>query len=429
MKPPVSHRPVTRIRAACRRLLACTWLLAALATANPCAAATSEEEIDALIREGQQALAAGQPGRAVFLLERVVLEQPWRLGVWMDYALALQMAGQPESARIIYRNLLGQNPPDYLRAWLQRQVSADLGNGGESTWQTGGKLSVQAGHDSNVNRATGGNSLSLTYPFGLVELKLADSARARGGAALWFGWEGRADRPAGTGGNWSIQGALNARLTPSLSGQAIAQPTVGITRQWRHDTAETLLDASVQQLHYGGSNLQNQLRTGLYRGRPQATSDGACMLLYGAEWKVLNYPASPELNGDYLGMAVNFGCENGDRWNLLAHAGVDQPRNNRPGHRQYQLDVNLQRRQRVAGGHLLGSIGLAYMRDTRGYSPLLENDSVRGIRRGSLGLEYAHPVAAATELALRLEIYGQRSNLALFDNSGRALWLGLSRSF
>lgn len=391
------------------------------------AAAEQQEDTEALIREGQQALADGKPAQSALIFERVVLEQPWRLGVWMDYALALQLSGDADSARIIYQQLLTRDPPEYLRKWLQRQVQADLRNG--ERWRTGGNLRLQFGHDSNINRATGADSLGLTYPFGLVELKLADSARARSASAFWLGADWEAGRAADDGGSWSIRAIFDARIVPEMNDQNALQPNLGITRQWRQDTRETLLNIAWQQLNYGGMALQNQLRVGLYRGQPWSAAHGECTLLYGAEWKIFRHPASAEIDGDYLGGAINLGCINGSSWNLLAHAGIDHPRNARPGYRQYQMDINLQHTHPLGKGHLLTGGGAAIIRDTRGYSELLENNSVRTLRRGNLNIEYTHPLTATTQGAIRLESYSQRSNIALFDNAGHAIWFTLRRTF
>lgn len=89
----------------------------------PCAAASAQaEDTEQLIRQGRQAIEAGQAEQAGLIFERILLEQPWLLGVWLDYALTLQKIGDSDSARAIYQSLLQQNPPEHLVPWLKQQI-------------------------------------------------------------------------------------------------------------------------------------------------------------------------------------------------------------------------------------------------------------------------------------------------------------------
>lgn len=385
-------------------------------------------DTEKLILQGQQALAAGQAAQAALIFERVVLDQPWRFGVWMDYALALQLEGDTESAQAIYRHLLTQNPPEELRLWLRQQ--AQKGLPAAANWVSAGAVTLLAGQDSNLNRAPAAGSLTLTYPSGFLILPLSDNARAKAGAASLLNVNWEATHQSASGSDWSIQAGLSARVAPGTPGQGYLQPSLGLTRRWSGAAAgETLATLAIQQLQYGGQNLQRVLHAGLYHGQPWRTGPSNCSLFYGAEWKRLTYPAAGAIDGQYLGVAASLGCTQAIGWSLLAHAGIDRAENQRPGGDQQQIDLRAQIYDWLGSGQWLAEAGVARLRDTAGYSPLLSNNSVRGILRGSLSLEYTHPLSEHLQGLARVEAFRQNSSLSLFDTQGKAVWIGIRYGF
>ena len=405
-----------------RLLLACLLVLLPFS-----AIASPFQDPDELIAQGQQALAAGQSAQAALIFERVILDQPWRLGVWMDYALALQMAGDAESAQAIYRQLLTQNPPEDLRLWLRQQVQKELPP--VASWVSAGTLTLLAGQDSNLNRAPAADSLALTYPFGSIILPLADNARAKAGAASLLNVNWEATRQTASGSGWSIQAGLGSRVAPGTPGQSYVQPSLGLMRRWNGAAAETLATLAFQQLQYGGQDLQRVLQAGIYHGQPWRTGQPNCSLLYGAEWKLLTYPSVSIINGQYFGVAASLGCAQETGWNLLAHAGIDRAEDQRPGGDQQQIDLRAQIYARMGRGQWQAEASVAHLRDTSGYSPLLNDNGVRDIWRNSLSLEYAHPMNERLQGLVRAETYRQNSSLSLFDTHGNAAWMGVRYGF
>ncbi|MDP2786094.1 MAG: tetratricopeptide repeat protein [Sulfurimicrobium sp.] len=406
-----------------RLLLACLLVLLPFS-----AIAASSQDTEELIAQGQQALAAGQAAQAVLIFERIILDQPWRLGVWMDYALALQQTGDAESAQAIYLHLLTQKPPEYLRLWLGQQVQK--GVPAATKWVSVGTATLLAGHDSNLNRAPAAGSLTLTYPFGSLDLPLTNNARAKAGSASLLNLNWEAARQTASGSDWSIQAGLSARDAPDTQGQNYLQPSLGLTRRWSGAAAEeTLATLAYQQLQYGGQDLQRTLRAGLYHGQPWRAGQTNCSILYGAEWKSQTYPSAAAIDSQYLGMAASLGCTRAIGWNLLAHAGIDRAKNPRPGGDQQQLDLRAQIYGRLGSGQWQAEASVALLRDNEGYSPLLDNNRVRDIKRGALGLEYTHPLSGRLQGLARIEAYRQNSSLPLFDTQGNAAWLGLRYGF
>lgn len=406
------------------RILAVCFLLLPLP-----AASAQPEDIDQLILQGQQALDAGHAEQAALIFERVVLEQPWRLGVWLDYALALQQSGERDSAQAIYRYLLGQNPPDHLLPWLKQQIPGESPRA--AGWVSAGRITLLAGHDSNLNRAPSTDSLTLTLPGGPLALPLTDSAKASAGTAglLSANWLGA--RQTANGSDWLVQAGLNARAAPGINRQDYLQASIGVTYRW-HDAAadENLAVFSARHLQYGGIEMQRALRAGIYRGRPwQDAGRGNCAMHYGGEWESLGYPSVAALDGQYLGLAANIGCEQGVGWQLQARAGVDLAEHRRPGGNQRRFELHGQFKGQIGAGQWLAEADYLRQQDAQGYSPLLGNNTVRSNRYWSLGLEYAHPLATGLQGVVSVETFRQNSNLPLFAMHGKAAWFGLRRSF
>lgn len=406
-----------------RLLLACLLVLLPFS-----AIASPPQDTEELITRGQQILAAGQAAQAVLIFERVILDQPWRLGVWMDYALALQLTGEAQSAQAIYRHLLTQNPPEHLQLWLRQQVQKEPPT--ITNWVSVGTVTLLVGRDSNLNRAPTASSLALTYPSGPLLLPLTDDARAKTGAASQLNVNWEATHQTAGGRDWSIQAGLSARIAPDVPGQDYLQPSLGLTHHWRGTAAdETLATLAFQQLRYGGQDLQRVLSAGLYHGQLWQAGQSNCSMFYGAEWKLLTYPSIVAIDGQYLGVATSLGCAQVIGWNLLAHAGIDQAENQRPGGDQQQIDLRAQIYGRLGSSQWLAEVGIAHLRDATGYSQLLGNNGVRDIKRGSLGLEYAHPLSKHLKGLARAEAFRQNSSLPLFDTYGKAAWLGVRYSF
>lgn len=401
------------------------WL-AFLLTLLCTGAFAEEEDTEQLIVQGRQALEAGQPEQAGLIFERILLEQPWRLGVWLDYALTLQQIGDNDSARAIYLSLLRQNPPEYLVPWLKQQVQ--IASPALKDWQYAGTLSLLTGHDSNLNRAQSASNLALTLPTGAqVVLPLSDAARASAGTSQFVRLDWQAARQDASNGDWLLQAALNTRLAPGNSGQNYLQSGLGLSRIWAGAAAQEYRGVlAMQNLQYGGKDIQRTLHAGLHQGQHwQTSAQTACSNSYGAEWEMLTYPTASELNGQYLGIAADLGCKQNLPWQLLLRAGIDRAEQQRPGGDQQRIVLHGQSGGRLGEGAWLALTELTWLRDSGGYSPLLGNNAVRNIRHDLLRLEYQHPLGLGLQALASAEAFRQDSNLPLFALSGNAAWLGI----
>lgn len=385
------------------------------------------DEIDQQLQQARQDLQAGRAEQAALIFEGILLQQPWRLEVWVDYALALRQTGDQVSVRAILRNLRQQNPPPALQVWLDQQLS--LVEPTANPWQWGGSIDWQVGHDSNLNRAPTASALTLTLPTGLVSLPLAMASRSRPGDAglLRLDWlASHQDEAAG----WGLQASLNARQVSAQPGQNYLQIGAGVTRQWRDETGGYQWVVAGQNLQYGGVDVQRSGRLGLYRNFALLNWAGSnCEPTSGIELEHLAYPATPVLDANYLGGTFSMGCGQQTRWQNLLRIGLEKAEHLRPGGDQQRLEW--QGRVDGAGGRGNWQIHteLGWQADQSGYSAWLNYNAPRRITRSVLRLTYRYPLAVGIEAHLSAETFAQRSNLALFSLHGDAVWLGCGWAF
>lgn len=405
------------------------WLIFLLLTLCVPASARAEDT-EQLIRQGEQALEAGQAEQAGLIFERILLEQPWRLGVWLDYALSLQQIGDNDSARAIYQSLLQQNPPAYLVPKIKQQIQ--LISQPVAEWQYGGSITLLDGHDSNLNRAPLTNTLTLTLPGGvLAPLPLSSASQASAGTSRLMHLDWQAARQGSTNSDWLLQAALNTRQAPGNDNQNYLQSGIGLSHRWIGTSArEYRAVLAAQDLQYGGIDVQQILRAGFYRVQPwQTSAKTACSGSYGAEWEKLAYPFSGELDGQYFGIAADLSCKQNPVWQLLLRTGLDKAESQRPGGDQQSIDLRGQLGGNLGTGEWLALSELILLHDTSGYSPLLDNNAVRSIGHLLFKLEYQRPLGRRLYAVVSTESFRQKSNLSLFSLRGSAAWLGVRYQF
>jgi tetratricopeptide (TPR) repeat protein len=387
--------------------------------------------------------ALGRPGEAAPLLEQALLIDPQRAGAQIDYAEALAALGDTSAAAALLREVLTRTDvPATLRSPLERRLNALdaltradaltsfsglrawVGTG----WQGGGSLTLRLGRDSNLNSAPSRDSLNLTLAGGDVVLLLADRFRARAGAAGLVEASGQVARPLEGGAALQFYGEARVRNSPSESDTRYEQLQAVVARSQPLADGEALFSFGATQLRYGGADLYHALRLAAGRdwGNWGNWEHGTCRPRLGIEAESRRYPVAPELEGRFLGVGAGLACSLGpDRLTLAGRSGQDTPQANRPGGEQRHSDLRLTWARPLGNGRLQADLLWNRQQDAGGYSPLLEDGATRRLSRTSLRVEYAYPLAPAWTLLASLEGMDQRSNLALFDVSGRALYLGL----
>lgn len=115
---------------------------------------------------------------------------------------------------------------------------------------------------------------------------------------------------------------------------------------------------------------------------------------------------------------------------LIGRTGLDDPIGSRPGGQARHNELIAQFGMPLAWGARADlSITLAQTRDAEGYSPLLEQNAARHLDRHTLRLTVVAPVAPDIDFHLLAEDNRFKSNLALFNQSGKSLSVGFRYRF
>jgi len=391
--------------------------------------------------------ALGRHAEAALLLEQALLLDPQRAGAQIDYAEALAALGDNASAAALLRDVAARpDVPAPLRPQLERRLSAvealqrmdalaalsaQTGARAWSAdgWQGTGTLALKLGRDSNLNSAPARDALTLTLPGGEdAVLVLADRFRPRAAAAARLEAGGQWIRPLEGGAALQFYGDARLRDSPAASDTRYQQVQAG--GAWSQPITEAegfaTVGASVSQLRYGGAELYRTLRLSASRDWSVTLPAGGCRPSAGVEGESRRYPSAAELEGRFLGLSAGLACNFGvDRLVLAARGGQDAAQAGRSGGDQRQIDLRLVWSRPIGNGRLGADLLWYRQQDAVGYSPLLNNGATRRLNRASLNLEYSYPIAPGWALLASLEGLAQRSNLELFDLSGRAFYFGL----
>ncbi len=184
-----------------------------------------EERFDYLL--GIAALDSGQPDKATFALERVLIVNPNSAAARLDIARAYFKLGDMPRARIAFSQVLQMNPPPQARANIEKYLDEIALQEGNGLTRYSGYLEMGAGSDSNVNNASSLNqvyvdALSSTATLDPTNLKTADSyaAMTAGGEVThrfnphWYAFAGADARKR----NYLSQTAFNSLALDGRAG-------------------------------------------------------------------------------------------------------------------------------------------------------------------------------------------------------------------
>ena len=367
---------------------------------------------------GAVLLDLGQVAAAAEHLERALLLEPHHLGARLDYARALAALGEPQAARELARTVAEHAPPPpAVQAFLAGFLPpAAVG------WRSQGQLSLRAGLDDNLNRATRATNLALTLPGGELLLPLEPSARARSGGFVDLGMELTAQRAGAPGHALELQASARTRRTPGHGELGQEQLDALALWRWPQAAGEWTILAGAGTFRWQGETLRNTGRLGLRRG----LAGEGCRPWLGLDLEARQHPMQPALDHSAWLAQGAWVCAGGQPWALQLAAGREFDAA-RPGGAATRVAVRaLAQRQLGAGSRLEGEAQLAHRREEGPYSPLLEGGARLSTTTAALRLDWRHPLGQGWEGALGLELERQAANLQLFSLSRRAVSVGVS---
>lgn len=401
------------------------------AARNLAGSIAATHDTDALYALALDALAADQPALALDALERVVGARPRFAGAWLDLALAAYRSGDPAAALEHLEYLRGQFslPPalasqvDYWRRLWQTPGKNVASRG----WQ--GEILFGFGRDSNANAGLASQQISLSLPGGSALFSIDNSYLPRADQFGLFGVTAWGPAHAFAYGRINPVVLLRSKQlvqehdfdTFDLQPGLIYEQAVSAEGSWQ-------ASAFAQHYRLGGHTLFNGLRFGAQRIEQWQT----CRWNGGGEIERRQHQRVANLGGTLFSLSGGLGCRLHSEGTVSAtlKAGYEQAPGDRPGGDNRSGELQLVYDQPFNDSQRLqASWQYTRISDLLGYSPLLENNAPRQLRRQSAVLSLRQAIAREWEARLNYEHFQQRANLALFEQRGNLLMLGLVYRF
>lgn len=376
-----------------------------------------------LYRLGRLLNQAGRYAEAVDRLEAALLYDPSHLPSQLEYAVALAGVGDTASATALLTELAGN--PD-LTATQQQQVTAmqQLPAQPASSRLVAG---LAAGYDDNLLGSNGHSQLELTVPGARLLVQTDPSQLPHAGAFVRADLRYDGELATSTSQRWRYSLVASQRQSPGYSLANLGQWGVLLENSDRGQ--QGLYSLIVHQQQRRSDNLalqQTQLSVGADFGGQVAGL--ACSQRLGLDLQQLRNPGSPAINGNYRGIMGQTHCPDWGvqlQWRL----GKDLPQNaDRPGGEQSLQSARLIKTTPMQMGQLALELELAHQTDHDGYSPLLENNTPRKVRRQAFRLEYRWQAGRVSPY-VSFEWLAQQANLPLFELQNQVLALGVRSSW
>lgn len=391
--------------------------------------AACHRDADFLRRLGTLLNLAGRYAEAADRLEAALLRAPDDPRIQLEYAIALAGSGDETAAA----SLLAQLRRDpALGGDTLRQLDQLLDTARWRARLPGGSLALVVGHDDNLLGAARQGPFDLTLPYGNLTVEPAADQQPRPGHFIRAdlrldGIVPLAAPVAADPPRWGL--FASQRKTP---GQPADRLHWGFMLEKNNTWIPgDYLQLTGQQLSLESVALYRQIHAGVGLSAPLSipfAAGLACRRRIGLEGQRRDYPQAAALAGDYAGLQLQALCpESGLQ--LALRLGSDRPRRDgRPGGAQDQAALRAGYRSPIGRGILNLEAEWSWQRDAAGYSPLLENNRARQLRRGIYRLEYrwAAPVFAPLHPFVSLEWLDQRANLPLFSLQNGVAAFGLS---
>ncbi len=420
---------------------------------------------DAALSPEQQAvqwyargLAAQQAGRlpeASEAFTRVLALDPAFAGAWLDLAVVTfqrgDVAQSEEFLGILERRFAPL--PDAVSlgiAALRERIAAGQVPPG---WRWRHAIQAGTGRDSNANSGLSLQNITLTLPGGAILLPLDAGFKPRADSYALTQFSSEGQRRVGQG-ELEVATSLRARrnraehafdTTELQAGVAYAggQPLAGgalpfLAGPWR-------IGAQAQVARLGEATaLQVLSLHGLHAWSQAACSPQASLQL---DWR--RFPTARPLDSRIGWLGAQWNCPSplpgpAQRLKLQVRLGHETARipdteaQGRPGGNTRHQESTLTQDWQWAGPwgmHRIEAVAQwAEASDTKGYSPVLDDDARRVLRRSTAALAYLMPLPAPGTEAGRwtaiwsAQAYRQRSNLGIFRMRGEVLQVSLQRA-
>lgn len=380
----------------------------------------------------------GEPAQALVWLERALLLDPDHLGAQADHALALAALGEPAGRdALVERWKYRSDVPPALRERLAQslvqvpQGTAVVGLRPANTvegWVFYREVTSLLGYESNLDHSPRLSELTLTLPDGPIAFPV-DSKPRKGSAAIvdlsaQLAYSPRTGMIVQTG----LQGSARRATSASDSDWHHLQWAGSASQQWGPWRGQAGFNAT----WVGGESGEPYRLTRLSAAADREAI--GCSHRVAVETESRRHKDTRGSDSRTTGAAWSSQCPwngSGWVWGLSARFTVDTPSDpTRPGGDQHQSSLGL-RASGPLGARVRMDVSLrgSALRDSVGYSPLLENNAIRHLNQSQVSLELTRPFEwrwlAGAEGLFQMQAVRQSSNLPIFRYEGVSAYGGL----
>ena len=300
----------------------------------------------------------------------------------------------------------------------------------EQTRQHGFGADVLAGYDNNLNGAPDPSQITLTLSGEPVILTLNPEYQPISGPYLNLRAGGQF-RQLAADHQHNVSAEMRGRVSEDTNSDLVQVESRYTYLRPKRDHAWQV-GAAMSHLFFGGNALYSALEGNV---RYQHIVSPTCNRIYGLATQYQNYNDQSSLNSIESKLGAGLDCSTelagspstfGFELSLLNNTAFNS---GRPGGDRNGWQVNLQWQYPILKGVLNSQINHTELRDTAGYSTLLDNGSERWLKRSYVLMQYRQSIYESMAFVVNAYHQHQSSNIELFDSLDTTFELGISISF
>ena len=376
---------------------------------------------------GAAQMDTGKLAEALEMLERALLLDANNGAAQIDYAQALYLRGQLFSALDLNAQILQrEDMPPNIQAMVERRDRQWR----EQTRDVAVLADVLAGYDDNLNGAPDPSQITLTLSGEPVILTLNPEYQPISGPYMNLRL-GTQFRQLGVDHQHNLSADLRGRASED-TGSDLAQFETRYQYTSTQREHAWHLGGAASHLFFGGSALYTAFEV---NGRYQFRLGERCSQRADAASQYQRYRSQSNLNSieSKLGAGVECSAPLAGRpgqlsldLSLLNNAALNsgRPGGDRNG---WQADLNWQ--TPLLQGVLSAQLNYTQLKDSQGYSSLLDNGARRWLKRSYALLQYRQLLRPNLAFMANFYHQNQRSNIELFDSLDSTLEIGISLRF
>lgn len=376
---------------------------------------------------GSAQMHSGKLAEALEMLERALLLDASNGAAQIDYAQALFLRGQLFSALDLNGQLLQREDiPAAIQPFLTEREHAWRAQ----TRQFAMRADVLAGYDDNLNGAPDPGQITLTLSGEPVILTLSPEYQAISGPYLNLGLGGQF-RQLAADHQHDVSAQMRGRVSEDTGSDLVQLETRYNYLRPRRDHAWQL-GAAMSHLFFGGNALYTAAEA---NARYQNEWGQSCIRHYDVASQYQRYHSFGNLNAVESKLTVGLDCPLsvaakpsllGLEFSLLGNAALNS---GRPGGDRYGWQINAAWQAPLYRGVLSAQLNHTQLKDSSGYSAILDNGARRWLQRSYALLQYRQALQPGMAFVFNVYHQNQHSNLALFDSIDSNVEIGLNISF